>query len=239
MMARPAVVELGGRGGRTAFWGLLDAPARKALAEAGQEAVYPALAQLVRQHDLTDHLLVVLGGCVRVSTVSAGGYQAVLALRGPGDLLGEQSGLDGRARSATLTALTPVHALRLPADVFSDVAQGHPCVSRAVNRVLSVRLREADRHRTAAGADSSAARLAGLLLELAVLHGRRGASGETEIGLPLSQDDLAGLVLGSRRTVSRLLEQWRREGWVTTGRNRIVLHDPDALKRVGEDGGGR
>ncbi|WP_166022164.1 Crp/Fnr family transcriptional regulator, partial [Streptomyces chilikensis] len=219
-MTRPRGVEPTGGSGGTTFWDLLDDAARAALAEAGDEVRHPPAEDLVRQYDLSDHLLVVLGGCVKVTTASAGGYRAVLALRGPGDLLGEQSGLDGRARSATLTALTPVRALRLPAEDFAAVSRRHPGVTAAVNHVLSVRLREADRHRTAAGADSIAARLAELLLDLAAPYGRRGTSGELVIGLPLSQDDLAGLVLGSRRTVSRVLEQWRARAWVTTGRTR-------------------
>lgn len=226
-----------GHGRGTPFWDLLDAPARAALRDAGKVASYATREHLLRQNDLTDHLLVLGSGCVKVTAVSAAGYQAVLALRGPGDLLGEQAGLDGGARSATLTALTPVHALRIPAPAFKDAGRDHPAITGAVHQVLSARLRDADRQRTAAGADTLAARLADLLLDLAAAYGRRHASGAVEIGLPLSQDDFAGLVLGSRRTVSRVLEQWRADGWVTTGRTHVTVDNPDALKRARESTG--
>ncbi|MFF0789444.1 Crp/Fnr family transcriptional regulator [Streptomyces spiralis] len=229
---------LGGGPGRAPFWDLLDAPARSALRTVGRVTAYPAREHLMHQDDLTDHLLVVGDGCVKVTSVSAAGYQAVLALRGPGDLIGEQAGLDGGPRSATVTALTPVHALVIPAGGFRAAARDHPVITGAVHRMLSSRLRDADRHRTAAGADPLASRLAGLLLDLAAAHGRRRASGAVEIALPLSQDDFAGLVLGSRRTVSRVLEQWRADGWVTTGRTRLTLDNPDALKRIREGGPG-
>ncbi|XKK64534.1 helix-turn-helix domain-containing protein [Streptomyces sp. ARC32] len=45
------------------------------------------------------------------------------------------------------------------------------------------------------------------------------------------------MVLGSRRTVSRILEQWRADGWVTTGRTHVTVDNPDALKRVREGSG--
>jgi len=221
---------------RTPFWDLLDTTARKTLYEAGKAVEFPAREHLLRQNETSDHLLVLGRGCVKVTTVSAAGYQAVLALRGPGDLLGEQAGLDGGPRSATLTALVPVRALVVSAEAFRGAARSHPVITDAVHQVLSARLRDADRQRTSAGADPLAARLAGLLLDLAADHGRHDASGVVHIGLPLSQDDFAGLVLGSLRTVSRVLEQWRAEGWVTTGRTRVTVHDMDALKRVRESG---
>ncbi|MEX3107704.1 MULTISPECIES: Crp/Fnr family transcriptional regulator [unclassified Streptomyces] len=222
---------------RTPFWRLLDAAARKALREAGKVADFAAREHLLRENEFSDHLLVLGRGCVKVTTVAAG-YQAVLALRGPGDLLGEQAGLDGGPRSATLTALVPVQALVIPAEAFRATARDHPVVTRAIHQMLSARLRDADRQRTSAGADPLAARLADLLLRLAADHGRRDASGAVDIGLPLSQDDFAGLVLGSRRTVSRILEQWRAEGWVTTGRTHVTVHNTDALKQVCEGGPG-
>ncbi|XIG74471.1 Crp/Fnr family transcriptional regulator [Streptomyces sp. SGAir0957] len=221
---------------RTPFWALLDPSARRALREAGRVSEFGPREHLLRQYEFSDHLLVLGRGCVKVTTLAAAGYQAVLALRGPGDLLGEQAGLDGGPRSATLTALTAVQALVLPAESFRAAARDHPVITGAVHQMLSARLRDADRQRTSAGADPLAARLAGLLLDLAADHGRRTASGDLEIGLPLSQDDFAGLVLGSRRTVSRVLEQWRAKGWVTTGRTHVTLHNADALKRAREGG---
>lgn len=228
---------LPGRGlSRTPFWNLLDAAARQTLREAGRVTEFTPRENLLRQDEFSDHFLVMGRGCVKVTMVAAAGYQAVLALRGPGDLLGEQAGLDGGSRSATVTALIPVQALVIPAKAFRAAARNHPVVTGAVHQVLSARLRDADRQRTSAGADPLAARLAGLLLDLAASHGRRNASGVVDIGLPLSQDDFAGLVLGSRRTVNRVLEQWRAEGWVTTGRTHVTVHNADALKRVREGG---
>jgi CRP/FNR family transcriptional regulator, cyclic AMP receptor protein len=221
------------------FWSLLDEPGRAALRAAGHRASFAARSHLVRQNERSDHVFVVRSGCVKVYTDSGTGYQAVLAIRSPGDLLGEQAGFDRRPRSASLYALTDVEALVVPSSRFTELTGALPVVSNAVRQVLSRRLRDADRRRAAAGAERVEARLAALLLELGELYGRPADGGSLRIDLPLTQDDMAGLVLTSRRTVSRILEEWRRQGLVTTGRQAIVLTDTAELARCAGAGAAR
>ncbi|MFE4453561.1 Crp/Fnr family transcriptional regulator [Streptomyces sp. NPDC056796] len=221
---------------RMPFWSLLDDDARSRLLSAGRTVTFRPKDTLLRQYDLTDHLLVIRRGCAKVAAGSAAGYQAVLAIRRAGDLIGEQAALDGGPRSATLTSLTPVEALTIPSSAFRAAAGSVPSIAFALQQVLSERLRESDGHRAAAGSEAVQARLAALLLELGAEYGRPQPNGAVLIALPLSQDDFAGLVLSSRRTVSRVLEQWRGHGWVTTGRTRLTLDRPDELKRLTASG---
>ncbi|MEU0403796.1 Crp/Fnr family transcriptional regulator [Streptomyces sp. NPDC006197] len=218
------------------FWSLLDDDGRAELLGIGSMVAFPSKGTLLRQYDLTDHLLVVRRGCVKVTANSAAGYQAVLAIRNAGDLLGEQAALDGGPRSATLTSLTRVEALTIPSSLFRAAVRSTPAIAFALQQVLSERLREADGYRAAAGSEAVQARLAALLLELGAEHGRPVGNSSVLITLPLSQDDFAGLVLSSRRTVSRVFEQWRRHGWVTTGRNKLTIDQPDELKRLSTAG---
>ncbi|MFI8459551.1 Crp/Fnr family transcriptional regulator [Kitasatospora sp. NPDC085464] len=219
-------------GGRVPFWHLLDAPARAELAAVARRVHYPAGDSLLQQHELSDHLLVVERGCVKVLVESGAGYRAILAIRGDGDLLGEQAGLDGGSRSATLHALTDVIALHIPLSRFGPIKRDNPVVAQALQQVLSGRLREADQQRAATGSGVVRTRLAALLLELAERYGDSTPTGEVKISLPLSQDDLAGLVLSSRRTVNRLLEEWRDAGWLRTGRRVIELNRPEELAEL-------
>jgi CRP-like cAMP-binding protein len=221
---------------RTTFWSLLSDPERGVMLRAGQSRRYPQGGVIFHQGDLSDYILVVQKGCAKVVVHSADGYDTILALRGPGDLLGEQAGLDGGIRGASLHCLTDVQALIVPLTMFSAITRSQPAVSHAVQHVLSSRLRAADRHRAATGAAAVPARLAALLLELAAEYGAPGDPGEVRIALPLSQDDLASLLLSSRRTVSRVLEQWRAWGWVLTGRRTILIRRIEALKSQAADG---
>jgi CRP/FNR family cyclic AMP-dependent transcriptional regulator len=212
------------------FWSLLDDADRSAVRAIGSPRALGGDRLLFAQDDDSDYLLIVLRGCVKVVTHTATGYRAVLGLRGPGDLLGEQAGLEGRPRSAALYTVTPTRVLLLGLQRFRVLSGSRPGVARAVDQVLSRRLRESDQLRVAA-AEPVPVRLAVLLLELAERFGEPGpGAGEVRITLPLSQDDLAGLVVSSRRTVSRVLEQWRGLGWITTGRQSLLIRALDRLK---------
>ncbi|MFF7360218.1 cyclic nucleotide-binding domain-containing protein [Streptomyces sp. NPDC008125] len=187
-------------------------------------------AHLLRQDAPSDHVLVLRSGCVKVYAETDTGYRVVLALRNSGDLLGEQAALDRQPRSASISALMDAEALIIPASRFSTLLRTLPTVAYGVQQVLSGRLREADRQRAAIGSVPVEARLAVLVLDLAERYGRRTAEGKIRIDLPLSQDDLAGLVLSSRRTISRILEEWRREKLLTTGRQAMELAALSALR---------
>ncbi len=214
------------------FWSLLDDEEREALGRLGVRLELPAERQLVAQGDASDHLLVVLRGWIKVVSHSAAGYRALLALRGPGELLGEQAGLERGRRSASLHTATDAVLLELTAARFHAFARSRPVVARALEQSLSRRLREADLQRSGINEPVSV-RLAAILLELGDRCGEPGpGGGELRIGLRLSQDDLAGLALSSRRTVSRVLEQWRRDGLISTGRQSLSLLQADRLKQL-------
>ncbi|MGC4807033.1 Crp/Fnr family transcriptional regulator [Micromonospora sp. DT233] len=208
---------------RTPFWYALSEERRAELRGLGVLRGYPAEAVLVHERDDSDFVIVLLDGCVKVSADARRGYQAILALRDAGDLVGELAGVDGGGRSATLTALTPVEALVVPVDRFRAFLKGCPEAAEIVQRMVSSRLREADRQRAATGAESVAQRLAVLLLDLGRRYGVREDGGGVLIELPLSQSDLAGLLLTSQRTLVRTLEKWRAAGWVVTGRRSMLI----------------
>ncbi|WP_225891518.1 Crp/Fnr family transcriptional regulator [Streptomyces dioscori] len=214
----------------TTFWEVLEPSDQDALRRAAIHTSLPADEQFLAQGEETDHLVVLLNGWVKVVAQSHAGYRALLALRGPGELLGEQAGLERRRRSASLHTATSVELLHLPARRFHAIAHGNVRVAGALQQTLSQRLREADLQRTGI-TEPVPTRLAALLLDLAERCGYSEPDGTgRRIALPLSQDDLAGLILSSRRTVSRVLEQWRGQGWIVTGRQSLLIRSVDQLK---------
>jgi CRP/FNR family transcriptional regulator, cyclic AMP receptor protein len=214
------------------FWYALSERHRDELRRAGSVRHYQPGEVIVREQERSDFAVVVLDGCVRVSTQSSGGYQTILGLRDAGDLVGELAGIDGRPRSATLSALTAVEALILPAVSFRAFLRAFPDAAATMHGTVSARLREADHYRAAAGAETTPQRLAGLLLYLGGRYGVTVDTGGVLIELPLSQEDLAGLILASQRTLGRLLEQLRERRIIVTGRRTILLLDLAALREL-------
>jgi CRP-like cAMP-binding protein len=210
------------------FVGMLPLADRAELRRIGQRRFFAAGSIMVQQDERSNHIFVILHGCVKVDCASGEGYHTVLALRDAGDLIGELASMDGSPRSATLCALTDVDTLLITAARFEMLRRSRPAVDLAVRRLLTTRLRESDRSLATVGAGSAVGRLARILLRLGRRYGTP-ENGGVRIGLPLSQDDLAGLTYTSQRTIGRLLAEWRDAGWIITGRRSMLLLDLEAL----------
>ncbi|WP_433230121.1 Crp/Fnr family transcriptional regulator [Actinomadura formosensis] len=178
---------------------------------------------------------VLLRGRVKAFSYHEQGGEALLAVRGPGALLGEVGAIDGLPRSASVTALEPVRVLAVTADEFMAFLQAHGRVSILIMRMLCQRWRDADRKRVEFGMFDATGRVAQRLVELAERFGvphRTSTGGESvRITLNLSQEELAGWVGASREAVSKALRTLRRHGWIETGRRRLIVHDLQALRR--------
>lgn len=217
---------------RTRFWSALSSERRAALAEVGYRQRFVAGARLMHQDDRGMAVMVLLRGCVKIVAHKPNGYEAVLALRDPGDLIGELGSIDGLPRSANVEAVIASETLTVPVDRFTAFQQRYPDVTAVVMRCVVARLREADWLRTSAVSSTVPRRLADLLLDLGQRYGQAGPDGRRTIDLPLSQDDLAGFLSVSRRTVSRELNRWRSGGLIGTARRSIVLKNIDELRAI-------
>jgi len=116
----------------------------EALEEMGKPGSFPAGTVIFRQGETADVVLLVRGGRVRVASRGAGGEEIVLAERGPGELLGDLSGIDGQPRSASVTALDEVRGLIVPLRAFRAFLMDHPRAAISMLELISRRLREAE-----------------------------------------------------------------------------------------------
>jgi CRP-like cAMP-binding protein len=212
------------------FLGVLDPEQLEALHERGINRRFRKGQAIFHEGGTSDRVVILLSGRVKVSTTTEDGRDVVLAFRGPGDMLGELSAIDGEPRSATVEAIEPVEALALGATDFRSFLVAHPDVALLLLRMLSRRLRDADRKRVEFAAHDTVGRVAARLVELAERYGEPAAKG-IRVGLPLSQEELASWTGASREAVSKALGTLRKVGWVVTERRRITVLDVEALRR--------
>ena len=154
------------------FWAQLTPEERAGFERHSQRRSYRRGAVIFRETDRSDSVIVLLSGRVKASSHTAGGTEVVLAVRGPGALLGELSAVDGGVRSATVQALEPVTALVLALPEFEAYLARHGRVAYLLMRTLAGRLRDADRKRIEFGAHDTTGRVAARLVELAERFGR-------------------------------------------------------------------
>jgi CRP-like cAMP-binding protein len=159
----------------------------------------------------------------------------VLALRGPGELIGEMAALGAGRRTATAIALEEVEAGFLRGSALVGFLREHPDAGIVVIRMIVRRLADATRDVVDLATQDSVGRLAKRLVDLSAEHGKVG-SGGAQIELALTQDELARWTGATRETVSRALRLMRQLGWVTTNRKTITVLDPGALRDRGGAG---
>ncbi|WP_307867639.1 Crp/Fnr family transcriptional regulator [Umezawaea beigongshangensis] len=210
------------------FWGLLGPADRAALLRQGVLRAYRAGAVICTEGEFSQRVFVVHRGRIVVTSASSAGRSTVLAVRGPGEILGELSAVDGGPRMATLHAVDEVGALVLPASAFAALCREHPHVAWAVLHVVISRQRELDRQRQRISGTATQ-RVAAALVDVASPRGT-GSSGDLIATIALSQEELAGIAGTSRESLVRVLRDLREQGVVRTGRRRITVLRPDRLR---------
>ena len=213
----------------------LEPAALEKFARLGRRRVFRAGAPLLLEGDIGMSVLVLLSGRVKISATSDHGPGVLLAVRGPGDVIGELAAIDGAAHSATGVALEPVEAQVIPAAEFRSFLANEPGAALALLRVVTARIRDTDRIRLAYGAQDTLGRVAARLSELAETAGEVDGAG-IRITVPLTQAELAQWVGGSRESVARALASLRRRGLIATARRQITVLDADGLRRAANPG---
>jgi len=208
---------------------LLTETERGELSALGHERSFARGATLFNAGDPSDWVLVILEGRVKVSTSSAGGKEVVLAIREPGELLGELSAVDGHPRSGSASAIDATRVLTITAPDLRTFLESHPRVSFLLLETVVGRLRDSDRRRVEFTALDSVGRVALRLVELADRFGTATPSG-IRVDLSISHDELAGWTGLSREAVGKAMQVLRSRGWIRTARRSVEVVDVEALR---------
>ena len=214
-----------------AFLAGLAPPETTALLRSGLVRTFARGHALMHEGQVPDRVLVLRDGTAKVFSTTPTGKQVLLALRGPGELIGELAALGGMPRTASVIALEPVTAVVLTHDAFRAFLSEHPPAALVLLRTLAARLRDADMKRAEFAAFGTLERVASRLLELADRFGTADGDG-VHIGLPLSQEELAGWSGASLESVGRALQTMRSLHWIETGRRDIRILDLQALRQA-------
>jgi Cyclic nucleotide-binding domain/Sigma-70, region 4 len=115
------------------FWGELSMHERAAWQAASSWEEFLPGTTIFAQHDTSDHVAIIWSGLTKVVVGTDAGHEVVLALRGPGDIIGEMAVIGDGRRSATVTSIDRVEALLVEAPQFltflNDFAHASSIVS--------------------------------------------------------------------------------------------------------------
>jgi CRP-like cAMP-binding protein len=178
---------------------------------------------LFNEGDPPEALYLVLRGRLAIAIANPiDRRESVVALMETDDLFGEMGMLDDGPRSAMARALEPTTVLEIPYEPILAMFEADPRLLWNVTRLLAQRIRVTDE----ALADSVfldvTGRTAKRLLEL--------AEGRDQFLLPVTQEELAGMVGASRERVNKAIASFIRLGWLEQQDRSYTIIQRDRLE---------
>jgi CRP/FNR family cyclic AMP-dependent transcriptional regulator len=207
---------------QTAFFAGLEGPAIEAVAQASNMRELRRNDVLFHQGDHADQLFVVERGRIAIANRSEDGRESLVALMEPGDLFGEMGLFDG-VRSADARALELSSVVAVPYGPVREVLERQPSALWSVVELLASRLRAVDEALADTVFLDVPGRTAKRLLELA-------GDGD-QFQLPVTQEELAGMVGASRERVNKAISQFVRLGWLDQQERVYKIRDREQLAR--------
>lgn len=166
-------------------------------------------------------------GVLKLTLEAPGGRERILALAGPGDVLGAFGG-PAAAFGESAQALSNRASVRVLPRARLVAEAPVEMLEAAATRMESLRLALEQSELPVA------ARLARTLLRLGCRFGQRGTDGRIRLTLPITHDHLAAMVGAARETTSTALGGIRAAGAIEGTRGRYSF-DPSRLEQLATD----
>ena len=172
---------------------------------------YGPLAVIFAQGDPADSVMYIQKGAVRLSLLSRGGKEAIVAMLGKGDFVGEGALAGQRVRMATATAVSTTKVLVVPKKQMTQLLHDEAgFANRFITFMLSRNIR-IEEDLVDQLFNSSEKRLARTLMLLA----RYGMEDRPQGVLPhLSQETLAEMIGTTRSRVNFFMNKFRKLGFI-------------------------
>lgn len=120
----------------------LDTGDLERIARIASERLYSDGERIAEEGEIGGEVFIIVTGAIRVTAQGEDGQERDLALRQPGEAVGEMSVISKSPRIASLTAAGDVRALTVEQTPFEGILRERPDTALAVMRVLCARLRE-------------------------------------------------------------------------------------------------
>ena len=199
------------------------------LAPLMHERIFPVGTNILTAGQPGETVYVLLRGSVKVHLFTANGTEVILAVLGPGELLGEMSAADSLGRSADVVTLEVTTFLWIDRRTFRSSVEESSVLALNLAEILSKRVRLTNARLLSMATLDVPGRVAAQVTTLAREYGEEIQEG-VRIPIRLTQSDLAALVGASRVRVNQALGFFRKRGLISIDRGgHVIVHDQDAL----------
>ncbi|HEY9218186.1 MAG TPA: Crp/Fnr family transcriptional regulator [Phenylobacterium sp.] len=194
--------------------------------------VSPAESIVARCDDELAAATVLLQGVVRRTKARRDGSRQILAVHFAGDVI-DLWPVAGH-RYDTIEAVTVCKGVRLPYPALRALLSERPHLIDAFGEDARLNARIADERLVSLGRRTALERLAHLFCEIACRMDAVGLGAGGRYEMPLTQAEIGDLLGLSVVHVNRTLQQLRSTGALTLRSRRLVVHDFELLRKIGE-----
>lgn len=197
----------------------------------GMQMNYARGAKIFLEGEAARNVAVICAGQVKISSTSREGKTMILKIAVPGDVLGLSAILTDVAYEVCAEAIEPCQVKIIRKQDFLDFLGRHEIARLHAARSLSGEyLTVFQDAKRLALSGSAAGRLARLLLD----WGRNVSSGKSELRftMALTHEEVASMAGTSRETVTRLLNQFRRNEFISIKGTALTILKPQELERI-------
>lgn len=209
----------------------LTGPEQSQFQTIAQEITHPAGAVIFSEGDPASGVYLVCSGQVKLTTSSGDHHRMILKIAQPGDLLGLSAILNELPYEVTAQTLVQSTFKYVARQFFLDF------IRSSVNAGYAAALALAKEHhevflgaRRLALSPSATARIAHVLMEF--MHSAGTEDSSHAFPMMLTHAELASLAGTSRETVTRLLNQFEREGIITRHDSMVTVMRPTQLEQL-------
>ena len=184
--------------------------------------------------DSHDSVYLVERGCFKVFQTTTKGKNMWLSCRGAGELLGLRGALwpnGNKVRKYSAKACVDSEILTYSASSFMAFVALHPGLTFNIVMILLQRLNDVNDILTSLAMTNTTSRVARLILHCYRCYGLH-VSKSMDMGVPLSQQEIADMAGVARQTVSGILSEFKFQGVVSVTHKHIRIESESKLVKL-------
>ena len=170
-------------------------------------------------------------GKVKITRSSDDGKEVVISVLGPGDFFGEISILDGLSRSANVVSIDVTEVLTLKGNEFLNILRKYPQINFNLTKVLCSRIRKSDAQIKRLSLMNTVGKVASTLVGL-VEPKKKKNKNSVEIPNPPSLQNIANMAGVSESSVSRVLSNFIKSGYIKREKNKLIIKKYSEFQRL-------
>lgn len=197
---------------------------------AGTKKSFPTNSMVYMQGDSAPGIYLICKGRVRMFYTSESGKEITIQIIGEGQLIGESAFLSHASRETSILAVNEVEVVACSVNRLLPYMQENRELNELILRLLMENYNVLCTQLKRLTLYDSRQRVASYLLDqTTVLHEELGIVNNT---LPYTHEELAVCLNLNRVTVTRILNQFAKQGWVQLRQKKIQILNRTCLEKV-------